>query len=433
MSQRVLTSFGQSAEPAPPAANPGRAAAGDSLPRARRREIPEGRRTVAALVFAGVLSGICGYFVHPNGYAVTASILALLLAGLVLPRLGTLSLRGSLQFGRARIQEGETVAATFRLSNTAPWPVFGIGVDRAGLGESWTGVHLSWLPGLCTREVRTQIGPLCRGEYPTLRPSVRSGFPLSLLETGAPVAVEAPLLVWPRRFPVGPLPENDPQTLREGSFESRRIGSGGELAGLRPYRRGDSLRQIHWQQSARHDRLIVCERQATYLPRIRIVLDADPASHAGEGANGTLEWSIRVAASLAEGWAREGAEVTILFGDRALAPASGERQVREILDLAASVPRDGVSFAATLRHWERDRDAYLTLLVTTDAGLAGPARSLRADRSMWFAVLRCDGFGGGKPSIARTADPARTLWIVNGESAPAALRRGWTPARGSCG
>jgi uncharacterized protein (DUF58 family) len=397
----------------------------------RTPALREGHRTVAALVFAAVLATVCGYFVHANGYTLAVAVVAILIAGLVIPRAAALRLRGSLRFERNRIREGECTSGTVRVSNGAPWPVVGIGIAGEGFGENCRGLHLSWLGAGRSREITTRLGPLPRGEYPTQAAVLNSVFPLTLVDSGRPLETPDPLLVWPRTFPTGGLPESDLHAYREGNFESRRIGSGGDLAGLRPFRHGDSLRQIHWQQSARHDRLIVCERQATRLPRVRIVLDTDPSSHAhsegdDSGRNdGTLEWGIRIAASLAESWLRGGAEAGVIFGDRVLPPGGGEWQLRAVLDLAARVPRTGSPFAATRRLLERERDDALTVLVSTDLGLCDGASSMRSDPSLWFVVLSNDGFGGASETIAVQTPRSHTLRISEPKAVPGALRRGW--------
>ena len=61
-----------------------------------------------------------------------------------------------------------------------------------------------------------------------------------------------------------------------------RPGTWGDVLGVRPYRRGDVLRRIHWPQSARHGQLVVCEVQAS-RPSVQIVLDTHPESHWARG------------------------------------------------------------------------------------------------------------------------------------------------------
>jgi uncharacterized protein (DUF58 family) len=64
-----------------------------------------------------------------------------------------------------------------------------------------------------------------------------------------------------------------------GDSSGNRSSSDGEYAGLRPYRRGDSIRSIHWQQSARHERLIVRERAASQQSICVVCLDVRSSSY----------------------------------------------------------------------------------------------------------------------------------------------------------
>jgi uncharacterized protein (DUF58 family) len=68
-----------------------------------------------------------------------------------------------------------------------------------------------------------------------------------------------------------------------GATPSSRRGSGSDVAGSRPYRRGDAMRGIDWAASARlsaarsEDAFIVRERFADESPRVVVVADRRPA------------------------------------------------------------------------------------------------------------------------------------------------------------
>ncbi len=64
---------------------------------------------------------------------------------------------------------------------------------------------------------------------------------------------------------------------------SRRRGSGGEVAGSRPYRRGDAVRLVDWRASARlstaraSDEFVVRERFAEDVIRVLLIVDRGPS------------------------------------------------------------------------------------------------------------------------------------------------------------
>jgi transglutaminase-like putative cysteine protease len=76
----------------------------------------------------------------------------------------------------------------------------------------------------------------------------------------------------------GPLLEVEASTSdREGSVAARRGNHGGEIDGVRPWRRGDATNSVHWASSLRTDELIVHDRVTSIDERWLIDLDAaDP-------------------------------------------------------------------------------------------------------------------------------------------------------------
>ncbi|RYD48391.1 MAG: DUF58 domain-containing protein, partial [Verrucomicrobiaceae bacterium] len=58
-----------------------------------------------------------------------------------------------------------------------------------------------------------------------------------------------------------------------GEANTNTIGNSGEFVGLRDYRPGDPLRQIHWKSWARTGRPIVKELEDTYYPRYGLIVD----------------------------------------------------------------------------------------------------------------------------------------------------------------
>lgn len=80
-----------------------------------------------------------------------------------------------------------------------------------------------------------------------------------------------------------------------GESSSNAIGTSGEFVGLREYRPGDPLRQIHWKSWARTGRPIVKELENTFFPRYGLVLDTFPAA----GDELIFEDAVSIAASFA--------------------------------------------------------------------------------------------------------------------------------------
>lgn len=294
------------------------------------------RTPLGSLGLAALVSALCGVFLHPQGFVVCGGVLGVLAIGACWPWLSVCGLSGVLAFDRVRCREGETVALQLRLRNRMPWGVWGVSVREEPGGRDGSALGaLAFVSGWRTTVETAAFIPPCRGVYPSRSARLGCGFPFGLWRATRPLTVAAPMVVWPRTFPVAPLPAAEGGLASDRLALRDRAGHWGDAIGVRPYRRGDSLRRVHWGQTARHGELIVCEVQSNAVPRVQVVLDTYPSAHAGDGPNGSREWAIRVAASLAEGWVGQGAEAAVSglrggVGPRGRRPARGRRRDRAV-------------------------------------------------------------------------------------------------------
>ncbi len=337
------------------------------------------RRPVAILALALTASTLCGLFLHFQGFVLALGLAAVLAVGIVWPWLSLRGLTGRLSFEKERTREGEPVRTDMSIRNRFPWGVWGLGV-HAGIQRVVTGASLdrpdaslSFASGWKTTEAFWLLVPACRGEYPAFSPLITTGFPFGLWTSRRQLATDRPLLVWPRTFPVGPIPEAAVGHDADGLARRDKPGTWGDVLGVRPYRRGDTLRRIHWPQTARHGQLVVCEVRANAVPRVQVVLDTYPAVRTGSGPDGSREWAIRVAASFAEGWFKQGADVEFVIESGPVEVTRGSVRARSaaMLDALARLGSEGDrDLAALLSIAERrPRGVGLRVIVTTDAGL----------------------------------------------------------------
>jgi len=139
-----------------------------------------------------------------------------------------------------------------------------------------------------------------------------------------PAAVEH--LVIPRTLPA-----------RLGTHPSRSVGSGVEFAGIRAYQPGDSLRDVHWPASLRHDSLYVTTRAAERSADVIVAVDAF------SDIAGSLERSVRGATGVARAYLRAGDRVGLVIlggGLRWLPPGTGQQTFYRISDAVLGVRRD---------------------------------------------------------------------------------------------
>lgn len=128
-----------------------------------------------------------------------------------------------------------------------------------------------------------------------------------------------------------------------GAHRSRRVGSGTEFSGIRPFQAGDRLRRVDWRVSLRVDALHVVATRAEEDSAVLVVVDAlaDYGSSGGiDGEASCLDLTMRAAAALAEHHTRRGDRVglRVVGGTgQAVGLGAGARHHRVILGTLASV------------------------------------------------------------------------------------------------
>lgn len=391
---------------------------------------------LGVLLLAAASSLLCGIFLHAQGFVLCGGTLSVVVLGIVWPWLSLRGLSATLSFDRPRATEGDALTVRLSLRNRLPWSAWGVAVRGGFGGDPGSAIAgVASTPRRRTSACKWLFNPSRRGVYPFSPPRLTSGFPFGLWEAGRGIAVEKPLVVWPQTFPVGPIPAVRGDRQVEGNVSRNKVGSTGDVLGVRPYRRGDSPRRIHWGQSARHDRLIVCELQSNARPVIQLVLDANPRIHAGTGAESSREWAIRIVASLAKGWLEAGAQVGLAWAGFDIPAASGIAQIHKILDALASLP-DAVDQplvdVLACPKCQGFRDG-LQVIVTTDKTHVHTGCDMCSSDDQRWVVLTASGFADSSDAIPNSCEhgrhPKPWLLIESPEKIPALLRDGWREAR----
>jgi len=402
---------------------------------------------LGVMVLAVLIAILCGLIVHPRVFTLAAGLAIVATIGCCWPWLTLRGVSATVAFPVERLREGESLRVEATLVNRFPWPAFGMAIGNLGSSDSVEAadghdsndcsrlavlaVRLGTIPGRSRIIANWAFKPPKRGCYPLEIPRLMTGFPFGIFQAGRAVQVHNRLLVWPRTYPVGPVPAVADADDADGTIPRNRAGNAGEFLGVRPYRRGDSPRRIHWAQSARHDRLVVCEVQSMTRAKILLILDLHPSHHT-EGVSGSLEWSIRIAASFAEGWLTQGAEVGVIWDGGAIMPRSGIGQLPQILDALATLPPATRTLSELLRMPAvRDARAAVRVIITTaEAREELPESQVEGFR---WALLRREGFqAGSKKENSRPVSrygPRAWLTFDHADSVPEQLLSGWSEAR----
>ena len=323
------------------------------------------RRPIAALSLVLAVALACAILIHPLAFVPFVAILLVLAIGYAWPSIAIRGLSARLRFFESRVREGDRVHAAVTITNSWPWPVWGISLE-ADIGGT-ASVALASIAGRSTAEFEWTPVAGRRGEHPSGAPVLATGFPFGLRMARRRITVERPLVIWPRSVSLETLLDAAETRPSDDRFSEARVGESGDNNGTRPFRPGDSLRQVHWAQTARCGQMVVSERQAPTLSAVRVVFDPEERLHEGRGAESTLESAIRIVASICESYHREQALVECCYGHHTIRLAHGPIGLRQFLDaLARFQPLPPEHDCRPIHH--RDCGIF-QITVTTSRGL----------------------------------------------------------------
>jgi uncharacterized protein (DUF58 family) len=214
---------------------------------------------------------------------------------------------------------GETVTVTADVTNESAFPVTTL--VTATSGDHRAAWLLSPLEGGDRKPIEDRRNFPSRGRHAFGPLVVDSSYPLGLLQVGRQVASDDSVLVLPAPGTI------DAELFRywlarqeagvgETRRPSRRATPGnGDVRGLRPYRAGDSPREVHWRTSARLNRLVVREYDCVEPMDLVLVIDPWLPPDVTAEATRRLEWVLSLAASLGVAAARgdEPSELTLIL------------------------------------------------------------------------------------------------------------------------
>ncbi|MFY9256975.1 MAG: DUF58 domain-containing protein [Fuerstiella sp.] len=343
------------------------------------------------LLLAVIGSATCGAFLNPWILALTALLLAVVAVGTVLPWVAMKGVSCEVMFDVRRVPFGEPALVRLNVRNRWPLPVWGLSLVNGftnsaaatALTDSDDGIAFARVPGRSTVEHSWRFVAPQRGAYPVNgRAEVETSFPFGLFRARREVRVTGKLIVWPQTVALPNLPDVAETSSVDDSFSDRRVGDFGDMLGTRLFREGDSLRRVHWAQTARQQTLIVTERQAPLTTSVRVVLDfaREPApplssprrfSEFATIRGEVAEQCIRVAASLCESLHRQHCRVELLIGDRLLVVGNSAAGLDRAMDALATLDCDQHVTTANAAHSGRSPEFTITV---TNADNAVPGR-----------------------------------------------------------
>jgi len=274
-----------------------------------------------------------------------------------------------------KIEEDDFLDVEVEVENKGFFPVFDIVlIDYLGCaypGERQKNTLISFL-GLGSK-VKINYRCLCyqRGRY-DLGPFTAYFFdPLGLFFLKKKYDIYSEVYVYPHTFNIHKFP-----ALTKGASPwfgiatSRVSGDEDEFYGVREYKRGDSLKRIHWMASARKNKLIAKEFQRQNFFRATIIFNLDKDSNFGDGRECVCEYMIKIIASISRYLVNLGVSIEIVshIGEAVHIPFNkGAEHLENILKfLTIAQAESKVTLAELFETFYRDllEDTSLIIVMT---------------------------------------------------------------------
>ena len=267
------------------------------------------KEPIGWFVVATLASVMVGAFLSPLGWTVATGLTAVLLFGMGFPWLATRCVRCQLNPVYGEIHERNTSYLQLRVQNYLPLPIMGLSV-QGYLSVSPANVEnmgsmdlsetaLERIPAFSTATYRLPIAAEYRGRYPKRIPKIACAFPFGIWTARRDIRDMSPVTVLPLLIPISEELEFAGDKLAEIGV-GKRTSMHGDFLGARDFRRGDSLKNIHWAQSARQEQLVVCERGGPQNQAIELHLSTERCRGTNMECRENLAWRVRIAASLVE-------------------------------------------------------------------------------------------------------------------------------------
>jgi len=159
-------------------------------------------------------------------------------------------------------------------------------------------------------------------------------------------SIYSDVLIYPAVFRVFAFPKLASGSVSWMGVETAKIsGDSHEFFGVREYQRGDAISKIHWPSTARHNKLIVKQFERNAVQEATIVLDLKKGHDIGVGKETTLEYAVKIAASISRYLINLGVFVQIIgyTKEAIVVPfGKGTSHMYKILEYLAKVQADGV-------------------------------------------------------------------------------------------
>ena len=364
-----------------------------------------------SLTVLGVIFFVCLSSALSTGFWLPARLAYVILLGLPVAyfwaRANTRDLQVSVERPLDRLQEGQEFQERITVKNTSWLTKLWLEVDDPSDMPGHTARQVITLGPRESRTWRTTTTCRLRGLYSIGPVRITTGDPFGFFRYTNTYSKPHSVLIYPRATELPNFyvpPANLPG---EGRFRKRTHYVTPNASGIREYEPGDSFNRIHWPTTARTNQLMVKLFELDPASDIWIILDLDKSVHVGEGEEGTEEYAVRLAASIARFFLVANRTVGFMsYGNRLFVENAerGAQHFTRILEALALSRAVGDLPLATLVTEEGKRfGRHTTVVVITPSTSEDWVGSLQflAERGVKVAavLLEPSTFGGSENAL----------------------------------
>jgi uncharacterized protein (DUF58 family) len=256
-----------------------------------------------------------------------------------------------LRFGWVSI--GDRLSEAFTLENRGYIPALWVEINDESTVPGYDASIVQSIGGQTDASWRRSAICLRRGQFLIGPWTVRCGDPFGIFTATRHYTKTTEIIIHPPVHGKLPIPLPPGQTGGRARARQRAIQATINASSVRDYQPGDPYRWIHWRMTAHRDKFVVREFDLDAAGDFWIVLDMEQSVQLGEGADGTEEHAVLLAASMAAQAVRHVRETGIaVYGDQpdVIHPGVGEGHMWQILRVLALANANGtVPLSTALR------------------------------------------------------------------------------------
>jgi len=287
-------------------------------------------------------------------YALVALILATYIVSFLTPIYALRSIEVKREF-KSYITQGEILKLNYKLSHTHFLARYMVMLQDTLPFKNPS--ENNFLIPILKNDTHIKYKLMCeiRGEHQLGPVRLETGFPLGI--NTSKITLEHSndkILVYPQYFKIKNIPLNaNLKNLHQGNYPIEKVSGIDEFIGVREYRHGDPIKHIHWASSAKKDELIVKEFNDINKSSISIILDLHKDKNFGKGQHTTLEYAVKITASLAVYALKHNIALNIYAQGKEtlnLQNLNGKEDIKRVLTSLARVKSDGIQSYAQVLH-----------------------------------------------------------------------------------